>query len=139
MNDAVAEAALETFGTVGGTNVPSSHIERFMKVLEFLGQAFVERKCTSLGASISNHASRCEEARHACDGDNVTMIVSHHAWDEFSDEEEMRDGVDIEDAPDSCFGSIGDGTCTAYTGVVNQDGRISMLLADCGRYRLNIL
>lgn len=101
-----------------------------MDVEQFLSQPFVQGQHGDFRGSIADIARACDEAGHACDLDDVTMVVFEHPREEFLDQEKVGHDVDVEEEAQSFLALIQDGCCRHGPGIVYQNGRVSVISAD---------
>lgn len=66
----------------------------------------MECKCASFCAGIVDHSSYCIEARHACNSDDMTVVLRCHAGNELLHKNEMGDRIDVKNFADLLFAAI---------------------------------
>lgn len=69
-------------------------------------------------------------ACHTRNRDHMTMILLDHGWQEFSNHPEMRYSIDLESLSDMLFLRTQNGPAWRNAGVVDEDGRITMIFPD---------
>jgi hypothetical protein len=94
----------------------------------------MKRKRTRLRARIIHILRHGHETRHTSDRHNMAVVPLDHCWEEFLSEEEVGDGVHIEDAAEFGFGLPQDCTVEPDSGVVDQDCGFTVVFTDLGSY-----
>lgn len=90
----------------------------------------MERKRTRLRASIIDILYVHQKACHTHHCNDVAVVSVCHSWNEFFDEQEMRDGVDVEDAADLGFCFIENGLIDSNSGIVDEASWVAVRFAD---------
>lgn len=90
----------------------------------------MERKRTRLGAAVIRHFAQRHERRHRRDRHHVPVVRLDHGRQELFHHQEVRDGVYFEGLPDFRLGFFEDGPVVADAGVVDEDGGVTVFVAD---------
>lgn len=99
-------------------------------MLEFLRQTLVESQRGGLGTAVVDNLPWSDETGQTSDGDDVAVVLLDHVRHEFLDGPEVGDGVDFKGATDVGFGLVQNRPSTPEPGIVDENGRMAMFLAD---------
>jgi hypothetical protein len=108
-------------------------------VLQLRGQTFVESHRGGLCAVVVHNRCHGHVGCHACNGHDVAVVLLDHGRQELPDRQEVGKRVDLERPADGGLWLIENGHGIANSGIIDQDRRLAMGLANLSPDRCEVL
>lgn len=128
--ESVGEFANERGSDEMGVDDGGENLIGVVNEAKFAIEGFVEGKGRCLGAGVIGGLDKCNKGGDTGNSNNVTLVVGDHVGEELLAQGPVRHAVNSENLLQEVVWHVHDGHGLGDTSVVDEDGRVSQLLAN---------